>query len=255
MDDSNRNFLRNEGHTYMNGQRSSKKDTGGAPAAPTTVGILGRISWPRTHAEGVVSKLAETAHQYVNEAEAALIAGCLAGEQTAWEAFISRYQSRVYNVTYYMTQDAERAADLAQEALVQILRSLPQFRGESSLTTWIHGLTIRVCLHQLRRERRRQADSWEEIKGGQAEPASMDEGPWETLHRRQIQRLVRQGIAQLPLPFRAVMVLHGLAGLTYEETARALKLPVNTVKTRVHRAKAKLKAWLEKHEGDGLEAL
>lgn len=196
-----------------------------------------------------------TGTRYVSEADAALIQACVSGDEAAWEAFIDRYQTRVYNVTFHMTHDAERAADLAQEALLQMLRSLPRFRGEASLTTWIHGLTMRVCLHHLRRERRRQAESWEQMAAHRAEPISLEGHPLETVSRRQVQLLIHEAIAHLSLPFRSVIVLHGLAGMTYEETAGALHLPVNTVKTRVHRAKAKLRKWLETVMGDEVEAL
>ncbi len=197
----------------------------------------------------------QTATRYVSTADAALVSACIAGDHTAWEAFIQRFQGRVFNVTYHMTHDTERAADLAQEALLQVLRSLPRFRGEASLTTWIHGLTMRVCLHHLRRERRRQAESWEEIAADRTEPISAEGRPLEQVSRRQVQQLVQEAVAQLPVPFRSVIVLHGLAGMTYEDTAAALHLPVNTVKTRVHRAKAKLRVWLEQVMGDEVDAL
>lgn len=187
---------------------------------------------------------------YVNQADAELIRACLSGDQPAWETLIRRYQSRVFNVTYHMTQDHERASDLAQEAFIQILSSLPRFRGEAALSTWIHGLTMRVCLHHLRRERRRQMDSWEELGPRRFEPETADGRPHEVAAQTHVQRVVQAAIAELPLKFRAVMVLHGLGGMTYEETAEALRLPVNTVKTRVHRAKAKLKLRLEQLLGD-----
>jgi len=196
-----------------------------------------------------------TSTRYVSGADAALVSACVAGDQVAWEAFIQRHQGRVFNVTFHMTHDTERAADLAQEALLQILRSLPRFRGEASLTTWIHGLTMRVCLHHLRRERRRQTESWEDVSTHRSEPISAEGRPLEAVSRRQVQQLVHRAVAQLSLPFRSVIVLHGLAGMTYEDTAAALHLPVNTVKTRVHRAKAKLRVWLEQTMGDEVNAL
>jgi RNA polymerase sigma-70 factor (ECF subfamily) len=182
---------------------------------------------------------------YVNEAEAELIRGCVAGDHGAWEGFIHRYQSRVYNVAYHMTQDTERASDLTQEAFIQILRSLSRFRGEASLSTWVHGLTMRVCLHHLRRERRSHAESWEELAPGRPEPAGAEGRPYEEVARDQIRRHVHAAIAELPLKFRSVMVLNGLGGMTYEETAQALGVPVNTVKTRVFRAKARLRQSLK----------
>lgn len=207
------------------------------------------LMYPRTTA---VWQSANTpaGSSYVNQAEAELIRACLAGDQHAWETLIRRYQSRVFNVTYHMTQDHERASDLAQEAFIQILSSLPRFRGEAALSTWIHGLTMRVCLHHLRRERRRQMDSWEELGPQRFEPQTADGRPHEVVTQTHLQRVVQAAVAELPLKFRAVMVLHGLGGMTYEETAEALSLPVNTVKTRVHRAKAKLKARLEHLLGD-----
>jgi RNA polymerase sigma-70 factor (ECF subfamily) len=221
-----------------------------APAALRVQGESAALEYPR---EWVQPRPARP--RYVGQAEADLIAGCIAGDQTAWEALISRYQTRVFNVTYHMTQDHDRAADLAQEAFIQILKSLSGFRGEASLSTWIHGLTIRVCLHHMRRERRRQMESWEDAVAGRAEPETSDGRPHETISREQLQGTVRNAISQLPLKFRSVMVLHGLAGMTYEETAAALGLPLNTVKTRVHRAKAKLKTRLQGtlgEDGNGL---
>ncbi|NPV46609.1 MAG: sigma-70 family RNA polymerase sigma factor [Armatimonadetes bacterium] len=194
-------------------------------------------------------------HGYVSEAEADLIQDCIAGDHRAWETLIRRYQQRVYNVAYHMTQDADRANDLAQEAFLQVIRSLHRFRGEASLSTWIHGLTIRVCLHHLRKERRRQSDSWEDVAPGRPEPAGREGRPEDEVVRDQVQREVRLAISQLPLKFRTVMVLHGLGGMTYEETAAALGLPVNTVKTRVFRAKARLRASLQHLVGDDLDAL
>jgi RNA polymerase sigma-70 factor, ECF subfamily len=220
------------------------------PVRPAPVGVL-----PRPPAELWAPSSAPASARYLSEADADLIRACVAGEQTAWEAFIARHQSRVYNVTFHMTHDADRAADLAQEALLQILRSLPRFRGEASLTTWIHGLTMRVCLHHLRREKRRQTESWEELAPHRAEPEASEGRPHEAITRQQVQRLVHRAVSHLSLPFRSVIVLHGLAGMTYDETALALGLPVNTVKTRVHRAKGKLKTWLEQVLGDEIDAL
>lgn len=209
--------------------------------------------FPATVTAEVTGRL--TRRHYVNPADAELIARCIAGDSQAWEALIRKYQGRVFNIAYHMTQDREKASDLAQEAFIQILRSLPRFRGEASLSTWIHGLTMRVCLHHLRRERRRRTESWEELHTERGEPAAADRGAHEILRREQVQRLVHEAITQLPLKFRSVMVLHGLGGMTYEETALALGIPLNTVKTRVHRAKARLKLILEPELGEDSDGL
>lgn len=194
-------------------------------------------------------------HGYVNQAEAELIQECIAGDHRAWEALIRRYQQRVYNVAFHMTQDAERANDLSQEAFLQVLRSLPRFRGEASLSTWVHGVTMRVCLHHLRKERRRQTESWEELGPGHPEPVGREGRPEIDIVRDQVRRQVQEAISQLPLKFRSVMVLHGLGSMTYEETAQALDIPVNTVKTRVFRAKARLRAVLGHLVGDETDAV
>lgn len=225
------------------------------PATSTRAhGQAGVLAYPRV--SGLWARAdSATKARYVAPAEADLIQACIAGDHGAWEVLISRYQTRVYNVTYHMTQDPDRAADLAQEAFIQILKSLPRFRGEASLSTWIHGLTMRVCLHHMRRERRRQMESWDDAVTGHAEPETADGRPHETASRNQVQRAVQSAVSQLPLKFRSVMILHGLAGMTYEETAAALSLPLNTVKTRVHRAKAKLKTTLEDLLGEAAHGL
>jgi RNA polymerase sigma-70 factor, ECF subfamily len=232
------------------GDVNALRRTEPASREPLALGEAAALPYPR---EWVQAEPVRT--HYVPSVEAEVIAGCIAGDNAAWETLISRYQNRVFNVTYHMTQDHERAADLAQEAFIQILKSLSNFRGEASLSTWIHGLTMRVCLHHMRRERRRQMESWEDAVVGRAEPETNEGRPHETISREQLQSTVRAAVSDLPLKFRSVMVLHGLAGMTYEETAEALNLPLNTVKTRVHRAKAKLKTRLQGalgEEGNGL---
>jgi RNA polymerase sigma-70 factor, ECF subfamily len=180
----------------------------------------------------------------ISSAEAELIDRCISGDHQAWESLLSRYQNRVYNLAYHMTQDRERASDLAQEAMIQIVHSLPRFRGDASLGTWIHGLTMRVCLHHLRRERSRPTEFYDDLDSASEQIEATDLLPHEVVSREQVQHTVQAAIAALPLKFRSVMALHGLAGLTYEETAQVLGLPVNTVKTRVYRAKGKLRTTL-----------
>ena len=229
--------------------------TAGASTFVPATSVRGQGGATLAYPRGWAHYDAPARSRYVGQAEADLIRACTAGDQAAWETLISRYQARVFNVTYHMSQDHDRAADLAQEAFIQILKSLPRFRAEASLSTWIHGLTMRVCLHHMRRERRRQMDSWEEGMAGRSEPESAEGRPHETASRAHVQSCVRHAVSELPVKFRSVMVLHGLAGMTYEETAAALGLPLNTVKTRVHRAKAKLKTKLQGllgADGDGL---
>lgn len=229
--------------------------TAGANAFVPGASVRGQGGAAVAYPQAWVHYDAPARSRFVGQAEADLIRACITGEAAAWEMLIGRYQGRVYNVTYHMTQDHDRAADLAQEAFIQILKSLPRFRAEASLSTWIHGLTMRVCLHHMRRDRRRQMDSWEEGLAGRSEPESADGRPHETASRAHVQNTVRHAVSELPVKFRSVMVLHGLAGMTYEETAAALGLPLNTVKTRVHRAKAKLKTKLQGllgEDGDGM---
>jgi RNA polymerase sigma-70 factor (ECF subfamily) len=139
--------------------------------------------------------------------------------------------------------------DLVQETFVRVLRALPAFdlAGPASLSTWMLTIATRVALNELRRpEATTLADEPPASSGGG------DDRPDASLARRRLAAAIARGVAELPDAQRAVFVLREYHDLDYADIASALELDVGTVKSRLSRARAALRAHLEAHHVDAL---
>lgn len=132
-------------------------------------------------------------------------------------------------------QDAD-AADAAQDALIAIVRGLPRFDGRSRFTTWTYRIAVNACLDELRRRRRRPAPAELDDDHAQLSLVGRPE-PLDTATERVD---IDAAIRQLPLEFRAPVVLRDLCGLDYAEIATVLEIPPGTVRSRIARARAAL---------------
>lgn len=172
--------------------------------------------------------------------ERKLVTELRAGNREAFERLLDLHQDRVYNLVYKMVGPAE-AEDVAQDALVEVCRAVVSFRGDSSLTTWIHRVAVNVCLEHRRRRRVESVPLEEELLEREPDPAG---DPSEALAQGEAKRRVDAAIDSLPDLHRDVVVLHELHGLTYAECAKALGCPVGTVKSRLANAFVKLRESL-----------
>jgi RNA polymerase sigma-70 factor, ECF subfamily len=183
----------------------------------------------------------------VREAEAGEAPGFLdrlrAGDAAAFEDLVMTYQHRVFGVALRMLGNAAEAQDVAQEAFVRAHRALGDFRGDAKLSTWLYAITSRLCLTRLAAGERRAGRAGEEalLRLADAGPA-----PDARLERSELEAALQRAIAELPEEARIVVVLRDLEGLPYEEIAQALDLPLGTVRSRLHRARADLKDKLER---------
>jgi RNA polymerase sigma-70 factor, ECF subfamily len=175
--------------------------------------------------------------------DAALLARLRAGEPRAFEELVTRYQHRVFGVALRMLGSQAEAEEIAQEAFLRAHRALGEFRGDARLGTWLYAIASRLCLNRLAAGPRRHEQSDEvallrrPAEGGDAAAA---------LEQRELQAALHEAIASLPEDRRLVVILRDVEGLAYEEIAEALGLPLNTVRTRLHRARLDLKAKLER---------
>jgi len=176
--------------------------------------------------------------------DARLIARCRAGDRAAQEALVRRHQDQVYRLACRLVGDPEEASDVAQEALIAMLRSLGAFRGEARFETWLFRVTTNICLMQRRRRQARTrlitdlaVTCCEHPPAGNADPES-------AAASRELQGAVRECLRRLPAEFRAVVVLRELEGLSYEEIAQVLKLPLGTVQSRLSRGRRLLREAL-----------
>ena len=163
----------------------------------------------------------------------------LAGDENAFARLIAAYQDNIHQFACSLLGLAE-AEDTAQEVFLQAFRSLPNFRGDSSFSTWLYSLARNVCRHRLRsmsaaRRAGERADMVEAADMPDGEP-----GLLARLESEESRALVRQAVDSLSCGHCAVLVLCHWEGLRYEEIARVLDIPVGTVKSRVHNAVAAL---------------
>ena len=173
----------------------------------------------------------------VNERE--LVERCRSGDETAFQELVDRYKGLVFALIARTVQDRSRAEDLAQEVFLRVHRGLPYFRGEARLSTWIYRIVANVCVHDAARPTALSLDDERAAKRPPPSATDRQFGDFELRDR------LEKAIARLPPHYRLVVAAHYLDGVQYEDLADALKLPLGTVKTQLHRAKQQLRRLLE----------
>lgn len=167
-----------------------------------------------------------------------IVERCLAGDREAFAVLVERYGGRVYNVALRITGDPDGAADCAQEAFVRAYRSLHRYDPAYSFGPWILKIATNASLNYLRRWHAHEAPVDEMPDAAEPEEA----GPELTTLRREQLGEVLAAMAELPPPYRAALALRHFQELSYQEVADALGIPLGTVKTHLHRARAALRA-------------
>jgi len=170
------------------------------------------------------------------------------GDQDAFGQLVLAHQNKVYTICVHMVTNREEAEDLAQEAFLKAWRSLSSFQEESSFATWMHRLTTNVCLDHLRKQTRRQniaaTVSLDDEESGWSEPADHSQDPQVHLEREERKRALGRALAQLPEGHRQVILMREVSGLSYQEIADALDADLGTVKSRIARARERLRKIL-----------
>lgn len=172
------------------------------------------------------------------------------GDRAAYAEIVRRYQHRVFTVCLRWMGDREVAAEVAQDVFLALYKSLPGFRGDSALSTWIFRIAVNHCKNRRLYRRRRHVDQHEPLEGEDRDDvparqlASDEPGTDAPLHAARAGELLQQGLDQLAEEPRQIIVLRDIQDLSYEEIADILGLPRGTVKSRLHRARAELAAIL-----------
>lgn len=164
------------------------------------------------------------------------------------DELVSRYKDRVYQLSVWQV-GVEHAEDLAQEVFVEIFRSIARFRGESRFSTWLVSVVRNVgrgYRRRLGRERARMApvtmEVLEELPAKGQDPAS-------GLSRGELRRRLKQAMARLSDEHRDTMILREWEGLSYQEIADTLSIPVGTVRSRLNAARSHLARWIGRRHG------
>lgn len=182
--------------------------------------------------------------------ETGLIAEARRGDLDAFNRLVLAYQDMAYNLAYRLMGDSDSAQDAVQDAFISAYHHLGSYRG-GSFKAWILRITTNTCYDELRRRKRRPVTSLEptDDQGDEIESpawlADPDESPEEAAMRAELNRAIQGCLEELSLEFRTVVILVDIQGLDYQEAAQAIRKPVGTVKSRLARARLRLRECLQ----------
>lgn len=182
------------------------------------------------------------------DVDPALVKACQRGEPGALDTLIRATYADVYALCRRMLADPDEAADATQEVYLRVMRSVLGFRGESAFGTWLHRVTVNVCLTALRKRSRARAAGMVAgstafaLPGDELALAGGGDAPDDLALAADLAARSEAALASLPEDARAVVVLRDIEGLSTKEVAELLGVSENVVKVRLHRAHARLRA-------------
>ncbi|MBI3050356.1 MAG: sigma-70 family RNA polymerase sigma factor [Acidobacteria bacterium] len=184
----------------------------------------------------------------VDSGEAALIAQCTSGDESACAELVSAHQRMVYGLALNLLGDHDEALDLSQEVFLRVFRTLSSFRGQSALRTWIYRIVVNQARNRQRWWRRRHRSDQVSLEQylhtfGDVE-SRQDVLPDRLLASKETAARIRQALDRLPFDQRTALILREVDGLRYDEIAFSLDVAVGTVKSRLTRARQALRADL-----------
>jgi RNA polymerase sigma-70 factor (ECF subfamily) len=190
-----------------------------------------------------------------NVDERELVSRCQAGDLSAFDNLMQQYEKKVYSLCFRMTGRPDDAADLAQDAFLKAYRAIHAFKGQSSFSTWLFRIVTNTCLDERRRRGRRPSvfslDRPLETKDGELALTLPDNSPdpLAAVVQSELQAEIQRLLNMLPADQKMVLILRDLEGYSYDEIAAALNITLGTVKSRLNRARSRLRElYLKKEE-------
>ncbi len=186
--------------------------------------------------------------------EQALVNDALHGNVDAFNRLVLEYQDLAFNVAYRMLMDDDLAADVVQNAFLSAYRNLRAYRG-GSFKAWVLRMVTNGCYDELRRQKRRPTVPLEPsnpLDGEEMESAdwlaSDDPEPEDAFDQAELEHALEHCLKSLPPDFRAVVVLTDVQGMDYSEVAKTVRVPLGTVKSRLARARLRLRDCLQQFQ-------
>ena len=177
----------------------------------------------------------EASYGVLNDLE--LVHQSQSGDPEAFSELVRRHQHVIYNVAYRFMRDGNLAEDMAQEAFLKAYRLLKGFRGDCSFSTWMYRVTCSVCLTELNRRKRRG-----EVELQPSHDALQAVEPPQNVD---MPERIRRCVGKLPDRYAQVITLYYLKGISYEEIAQVMEVPMGTLKTWMFRARKQLRRVVE----------
>ncbi len=190
------------------------------------------------------------ANDKANGSESVLLSSAAQGDLEAFNQLVLAYQDQLFNTARWLVGDETLAADLTQDAFISAFRKISSFRG-GSFRGWLGRIIVNLCYDELRRQRRHRVLPLEvESRAGEeldsafwlADPAAT---PEKAAEDRELTCAIQDGLNALPTGYRAVLILADIHELKYSEIAEILRVPIGTVKSRLARARLRLREHLQ----------
>ena len=186
-----------------------------------------------------------------SDPDKAVIRDFLDGKRRSFDTLVVKYQDRVFNICYRMLGDYDEADDCSQDIFVRVYRSLAKFRFESKFSTWLYRITVNSCKNRLASASRRYHRSLVHLNGDpDGETSGIDvrdnkTSPSNVFEKNEKNRLIQSAIQSLPEAQRMVVVLRDIEGLPYDEISKLCGLNTGTVKSKLARARRRLRERLK----------
>jgi RNA polymerase sigma-70 factor (ECF subfamily) len=182
--------------------------------------------------------------------ELALITSSQKGDLDAFNQLVLAYQEQAYNLALRFLSDEDAAEDITQNSFISAFQNIRSFRG-GSFRAWLLRIVTNNCLDELRRMKRKPVQPLDTVDPESGE--DIDDPLWlkddqplpeEQVAQKELEFVIRRCIANLPVDFRAIVLLVDVNGLDYQAASKAVRIPVGTVRSRLARARRKLQDCL-----------
>ncbi|HSP87412.1 MAG TPA: RNA polymerase sigma factor [Ignavibacteriaceae bacterium] len=170
------------------------------------------------------------------------------GDKKALTQLVKNYEQTIYNFSFKICRDRDKAENIMQETFFSMIKHLNQFDSKSKLSTWLYRIVANHCLMQARKEKHRQFVSIDNDDNLFEEKYTADYSklPTKYTENEELKKILDEAISKLSPEYRMIFLLRDVEGLSTEETAEAAKLSVPAVKSRLHRARAFLRNEITK---------
>jgi len=178
------------------------------------------------------------------DSDHALIAACCAGNKQAFNGLVLRHQDSVSTLATRLLGDQSEAEDITQDTFLRAYEKITEFRGEAKFSTWLYRICRNLCLNCLQKKKNDPTCDAESGTLPEELPDPRGRFPDHALMKKERQHLIQRALSPMAQEFREVLVLYHTIHLSYEEIAELLRLPVGTVRSRLHRGRKELRERL-----------
>ena len=185
---------------------------------------------------------------YKEQDDKVLVARSKEGDMVAFEELVYRHRDKIYARAFSMMRNEDEALDLSQEAWVKSWQRLKQFQGDSSFATWMTRIVINLCLDEIRRQKRKRAESIEkldeELGGVERQMPVVAQNPTAGMERSELRHRIDEAMQKLSDAHRTVLILHEFEELEYKQIAIVMGCSIGTVMSRLFYARRKMASLL-----------